>query len=330
MKVAVLHDRVPENATEDQRDVLIEIETVSKALDNLGYEPVNVTFTLNIEKAIKTLRAVKPAFVFNLVESVEGQGQLIHIAPAILDYCKIPYTGAGTDAIYITSNKLLTKKLFASSHIPTPPWVSVENFDDKDVAPDTCYIIKSLWEHASLGLDEDSIVRIKNAAQLRRELNRRSKKLGDCYAEVYIEGREFNLSLLAKKGGPEVLPPAEIIFENYPPGKKRIVGYRAKWVANSFEFKHTPRTFDFPKEDTPLLKKMTRISRKCWEIFGLRGYARVDFRVDHAGKPWVLEINVNPCISPDGGFFEATQQAGLCFNKVIERIINDSPAELSC
>ena len=326
MKVAVLHDRVPENATEDQRDVLIEIETVSKALRNLGYEPVNVTFTLNIEKVIKTLRAVKPAFVFNLVESVEGQGQMIHIAPSILDYCKIPYTGAGTDAIYITSNKLLTKRLFASSHILTPPWVSAENFDDKAVEPETSYIIKSLWEHASVGLDEDSIVHIKNAAQLRRELNRRKKALGNCYAEAYIEGREFNLSLLAEKGGPEVLPPAEIIFDNYPPGKKRIVGYRAKWVADSFEFKHTPRTFDFPKEDTPLLKKMIKISRKCWDIFGLRGYARVDFRVDNTGNPWALEINVNPCISPDGGFFEATQQAGLRFDKVIERIINDSPA----
>jgi len=326
MKVAVLHDRVPENATEDQRDVLIEIETVSKALRNLGYEPVNVTFTLNIEKVIKTLRAVKPAFVFNLVESVEGQGQMIHIAPSILDYCKIPYTGAGTDAIYITSNKLLTKRLFASSHILTPPWVSAENFDDKAVEPETSYIIKSLWEHASVGLDEDSIVHIKNAAQLRRELNRRKKALGNCYAEAYIEGREFNLSLLAEKGGPEVLPPAEIIFDNYPPGKKRIVGYRAKWVADSFEFKHTPRTFDFPKEDTPLLKKMIKISRKCWDIFGLRGYARVDFRVDNTGNPWALEINVNPCISPDGGFFEATEQAGLCFDKVIERIIADSPA----
>ena len=61
-------------------------------------------------------------------------------------------------------------------------------------------------------------------------MNRRREEAGgEWFAEAYIEGREFNLSLLSGKNGPEVLPLAEILFEDYPPGKARVVGYRAKW-----------------------------------------------------------------------------------------------------
>jgi D-alanine-D-alanine ligase len=55
----------------------------------------------------------------------------------------------------------------------------------------------------------------------------------------------------------------------------------------------------------------------------LKGYARVDFRVDPSGQPWILEVNTNPCLSPDGGFYAAAERASLTFNQVIKRIIDD-------
>ncbi len=45
----------------------------------------------------------------------------------------------------------------------------------------------------------------------------------------------------------------------------------------------------------------------------LAGYARVDFRVDREGHPWILEVNANPCLSPDAGFLAAAQEAGIFF-----------------
>ena len=135
-----------------------------------------------------------------------------------------------------------------------------------------------------------------------------SARLGRaCYAEQYIDGREFNLSVLASPQGPQVLPPAEIDFSGFPPGKPRLVGYRAKWEEGSFEFQHTPRRFDFPAEDGPLLDRLRDLALGSWRVFGLRGYGRVDFRVDEAGHPWVLETNTNPCLSPDAGFYAALQ-----------------------
>jgi D-alanine-D-alanine ligase len=146
---------------------------------------------------------------------------------------------------------------------------------------------------------------------------------GEGFAEVYIEGREFNLSLLAGPRGPEILPPAEVCFDTYPQEKLRIVDYRAKWEEGSFEYQHTPRRFDFPRTDDVLLQRLKTLAKACWKLFGLRGYARVDFRVGRAQTPWILEVNANPCLSPDAGFIAAATQAGLTLHQVIERIMQD-------
>jgi D-alanine-D-alanine ligase len=324
MKAVVLHGRVPEGAPKDEQDVLVQVEAVSRALSDLGYDPVALAFSLDIKKAIEALHAIQPSIVFNLVESIEGQGRLIHIAPTILDFLGLPFTGARSEAMLLTSNKILAKKILNASGISTPLWLSLESIQ-KDVKVDGPYIIKSVWEHASIGLDAESVIFAKNANQLRHEIKDRLKKHnGDRFAEAYIEGREFNLSLLASRSGPEVLPHAEIRFIDYPEGKLRVVDYRAKWEEESFEYVHTRRCFDFPEEDKILLKQLEDIAINCWKIFGLAGYARVDFRVDQAGQPWVLEVNANPCLSPDSGFVAAAQRAGLSFHEVIERIIEDA------
>jgi len=155
--------------------------------------------------------------------------------------------------------------------------------------------------------------------------NRVNQCGGSWFAEKYINGREFNLSLLAgADGSPHVLPPAEILFEGYNNGKPRIVGYRAKWNEDSYEYHHTPRSFNFPAFDESLLIRLKEMAIKCWHLFGLRGYARVDFRVDEKGKPFILEVNINPCLSPDAGYAAALAQAGISYTEAIERILNNT------
>jgi D-alanine-D-alanine ligase len=323
MKAVVLHGEVPEGAGRDEQDVLVQAGHVSRSLAEQGYKPAVIAVSADFSRLIEHLNILQPDFAFNLVESILGQGRLIHMAPSILDYLNIPYTGARTEAIFVTSQKLLAKRLLQMSGLDTPPWISP---DDPGANPFTpgVYVIKSVWEHASVGLDEDSIVSVQNEKKLHKIMKSKKNGLGGtCFAEAFIAGREFNLSLLAGPDGPEVLPPAEIRFDDYPPGKLHVVGYRAKWDEASFEYQHTPRTFEFPVEDAPLLQKLTDMALECWRLFDLKGYARVDFRVDQAGRPWILEINTNPCLSPDAGFHAAAKRTGLKFNGMIERIIAD-------
>jgi D-alanine-D-alanine ligase len=224
--------------------------------------------------------------------------------------------------MFLTSNKLAAKKLLREGGIPTPDWYTLE-----DVLPDHrshrgLFIIKSVWEHASIGLGDDSIIGAMDARELQVELEKRKEQLGgEAFAEWYIDGREFNLSLLERKEGVSVLPPAEILFRDFPADKPRIVGYRAKWDEGAHEYHNTPRSFDFPAEDKGLLERLKTLSRSCWDLFGLRGYARVDFRVDRKGVPWILEINANPCLTPDSGFVAAVEESGLDYTGLIAEIV---------
>ena len=310
----MLHDLVGALADPDHADVLVQAQVVSEALAGLGYDPIEMDFSLDLKKFTKTLKDLNPLFVFNLVESAEQQGRLIYLAPAMLDLLYIPYTGSRTDAVYITTNKFMTKRLFDAWNIPAPQGYLPNRVHANERFSGELYIIKSLWEHASVGLDDHSVVAVQNALQLQQEMEQRRDKLGgECFAEQYIEGREFNLGLLAGPDGPQVLPPAEIRFDDFPEGKRRLVDYRAKWEEHSFEYNHTPRSFEFPDADRPLLENLIAISKKCWDLFDLRGYARVDFRLDARACPYILEVNPNPDTSREAGLARSLAAEGIAY-----------------
>ncbi|MCX7038744.1 MAG: D-alanine--D-alanine ligase, partial [Spirochaetes bacterium] len=293
------------------------------ALGRLGYQAIDVPLTLDLGVSAAVLRSSAPLLAFNLTETINGHGRLIHLAPSLLDSLGIPYTGALAEAIYLTSHKILAKRALACAGIDTPPWAAAARGAPPFPPP---YIVKSIWEHASIGLEDSSVA--GDSSALADEIERRAVREGieNLFVEGYVEGREFNLGLLSAPdaAGKKVLPPAEIQFVGYPEGKPRVVGYRAKWVDGSFEYGNTQRRFSFPPEDQPLLAALADLARACWDLFGLRGYARVDFRVDQSGRPWILEINTNPCIAPDAGFMAAAAQAGLTIDEVVARIIADT------
>lgn len=301
-KVVILHSDVAPNASEDELDCLRQAETIAEALRQLDYEPILLPFVLDLSKTIDALTSLRPHFVFNLVETINTKGSLIYFAPALLDYLNIPYTGSDTDAIYLTSNKPLAKELMQAAGIATPAWISPKGIRNGQ-APSATFLLKATWEHASVCLDEEAIITLDAATDIINTMKDRQKKIGgSCFAEAYIDGREFNIALIAGKSGSITLPAAEMLFRDYAPDKLKIVDYKAKWVEGSFEYENTLRKMEFSKDDAGLIAELQEIAKKCWTLFALRGYARVDFRVDKNGKPWVLEINANPCLSLEAGF----------------------------
>lgn len=330
VRVVILHDEVPPTARPDELDTLIQAECVARALGEFGHKPVRLPLTLDLRQAVAHLREMRPDCVFNLVESVGGQGRLIHLAPALLDSLDLPYTGAHTQPMFITSNKTLCKQMLAAHGIATPGWFTPASLAAHAGPLAGRYIIKSVWEEASVGLEDDSVCDCRRPAELLAEMVARRERLGGTvFAERYVEGREFNLSLISPgaremSGRPRVLCPAEIRFVNYPADKPRIVGYSAKWRQDSHEYQHTPRTFEFADRDRGLLADLIRVAERCWQVLGLRGYARVDFRVDGDGRSWVLEVNANPCLSPESGFVAAARRSGLAFAAVIEHLLADA------
>jgi len=73
MKAIVLHGEVPREAGKDEQDVLVQVEVVSRALSELGYDHVIVPLSMNLTEIIVRLQAIRPALVFNLVESIQAR-----------------------------------------------------------------------------------------------------------------------------------------------------------------------------------------------------------------------------------------------------------------
>lgn len=334
MKIVVLYHE-PLRGSTDDLDVLVQRNAVSEALCSLGHQPVPLACGLNFDMVSRQLRELEPDLVFNLVESLGGTDRLAVMATLLLDALRVPYTGCPTRGTLISNDKLSAKELLVSKRLPTPAWWARGQLHGGTIAapiegPEITgrYIIKAVAEHASVGLEDDAVINVTSRWQLDREVRERSMQLGvPCFAEQFIEGREFNLSLLANGEGAVVLPPAEIDFNSFSAERPRIVGYRAKWDPNSFEYHQTPRKFEFSPHDQPLLGRLGELALSCWETFGLTGYARVDFRVDDAGTAWVLEVNTNPCLSPDAGFAAAAERGGLSYTEMVRCIAEAAIAE---
>jgi D-alanine-D-alanine ligase len=266
---------------------------------------------------IAGLAVEKPDFVFNLVESINNKGELNYFVPALLNMYSIPYSGNPLEAIFMTSNKTIASKEMRSGGINNPSSYFPSQINL--LRPGRKYIVKPIWEDGSLGITGDSVFDCSPGFE------EKFKGLDDShwFIEDFIDGREFNISVLAGKNGPEVMPPAEIVFVNYGDNKPRIVDFKAKWELDSFEYINTVREFPGNNLNIKLENNLKEASLACWHLFGLKGYARVDVRTDNNDNVFVIEINANPCISPDSGFVAATKKAGYPFIEVLKRIIED-------
>jgi len=316
----VLHDRVTADAPPDQLDTLEQAQAVSQALESLGYRVRPLAVDRDLAGVETDLLRLAPSVVFNLVESVAGYGSLVHLPARLLEALAVPFTGCSSEALYLTTDKLQAKRRLRAAGLPTPDWLDPGSppgdiFDDEGP-----WLVKSVCEEASIGLDEGALV--NGRAELQHRLDASTRRYGgEWFAERYVDGREFNIGLLQGPDGPEVLPMAEICFQDYPAGMPRIVDYAAKWDPDSFGYAHSQRSFEQHATDLGLRERLAGLALECWDLFGLRGYARVDFRIDAGGQPWILEINANPCIAPDAGFTAAATRAGLKMHDVVARLL---------
>ncbi|MGA7674079.1 MAG: hypothetical protein WCA78_03430 [Rhizomicrobium sp.] len=317
MKVLVLHSDVPPDAPPDDLDTLIAADAIAKALASRGHEAPRAAFVEDLEKLRALIARHAPDVVFNLVEGIEGKGRLAYIAPRMLDEIGVPRSGTGAEALIATGDKPLSKRLFREAGIPTPDWSAPPGWEGLDAH--ARYIVKAADEDASLGLDDASVVA---GSEVRARAEACAARYGGhWFAERYVDGREFNVAVLEEKGGPRVLPMAEMTFEEWPSARPKIVGYVAKWDDASFESTRTVRAFGVEQREPALARALRELSERAWSLFKLRGTARVDFRVDETGQPLVLEVNPNPGIAPDAGFAAAADRAGLSYAELIEKIV---------
>jgi D-alanine-D-alanine ligase len=321
-KAALLYNqsKIPDRL--DEQDTVEQAHFVAEHLKTLGFKTEIIGCDANLAKLEDQLLVLKPDVVFNGVEAYQDCAKLIHIVPAMIEAWGYRMTGAPSQAIYLTSDKILTKKLLRSHHLPTADWVTKDSINMDSKNKPAAWIVKSIWEDASFGIEDDSVIQTQLPEEVRNKIASKQEKFGgDFFAEAYIDGREFNVGVLEINGEPRVLPIAEMTYHNFE-DRPKILTYNAKWKDETYEYEHSSRSFDLSLEDQPLLKSLEKIALDCWHLFCLRGYARVDFRVDHHLNPYILELNSNPSLSSHAGFMVAADKIGLSNRQVIQAIVD--------
>jgi len=323
-RAAVVHTAVDPEADPSTADVLDQVRLFEEGLTALGIP--HGTVAVREGRVWERAGELAGAVACNLLEAPPGRPHLHAAATAALEILGVPFTGSPAGALWLTTDKLATRAVLAAYGLPV---ASGGRFDPEKPAVlarvPPPWILKPAWEDASVGLEGNPVCATREGAVARGRALVARFPGQPVLLEHFLPGREFNVSLLAGPGGVEALPVAEIAFVDFPEGVPALVGYEAKWSAGSFEETHTVRRFP-GGDDAELLARVRDLALGCWEPCGLAGYARVDLRLDEAGAPVILEVNTNPCLSPDAGFVAAATRAGLSVADLVGRVIDAAVA----
>lgn len=294
------------------------IDDVEGALRSAGHRPRRLPLSADAAVLARTLAALEADVVFNLAESYGGQAAREAEIATRLAATGVPLTGSPPDVLRTCLDKGATRVALGGV-VPVPAAALITHADAPlPPLPWPC-ILKPAAQDASHGIAFASVCQDPASARARaRTLFERG--LGPVLVEAYIDGRELNVSVLedAEIGALVVLPPAEITFEEWPADAPRILTYAAKWDPNSLEYQRSiSRRAAAPEPDAEA------IARRVFEHLGLRGYGRVDMRIDARGA-FVIDVNPNPDLSMGAGFQLAAERAGRTYASVIDAIVQSA------
>jgi D-alanine-D-alanine ligase len=321
MRVAIIFDQVtPEDIVAD-RDVMQQATIVSQSLKRLGFNHILVPCTLDLREMMRLMRSYKPDTVFNCVDTLDSQDCLSHLPCAVLEANRIPHTGSSAITISYTTRKVAVKRMLETNGIGTPRCIIRKKYDFKGIAVRK-WILKGANEDGSFGINDKAVFEGTDLELFGRMAEWDKETGRTCFAEEYIDGREFTVPYLCGR----ILSPAEIVFNDYPEGKPKILGQEAKWQPDSFESKHTSTAFPFDRylldwKCCNLYDEIVQSTQKCIDSFGLKGWGRIDFRLTHDMHPLVIDVNCNSCLAPDAWFAESLKNDGDLFDEAITAIL---------
>lgn len=324
----ILYNPPPEGSTRwDDLDTLYQLKEISEIYGQSGWNVSSVAFEGSLADIEQNLRSEDPDFVFNLVERVSGTDRLAYIAPAFLEYLGYPYTGCTASNLGLLATKTQQKIMLRQGGLPTADFIAPDgqNYFREDKNKNSKFIVKSDSEHASFFMTADNVVTgVQNARQKMAAMEHRHG--GQWIAEEFIAGREIFVPMIEDQDGQcKVLMPAELRLLNKQPLGNEIYDFDKKWV--EYEPGYDPKTapmthyFDFPERDQAMIENLRVISKTCWDFLGLKGYARLDFRLDDDGNPWILEINPNPWLAKCGVFVEAAALEGISCDELFMGLV---------
>jgi D-alanine-D-alanine ligase len=228
----------------------------------------------------------------------------------MLELLDLPYTGSGVLASALCIDKSRVNRLLAAEGLAVPEFEEVEE-DDAEALVGRLglpLVLKPVSEGSTIGLtiarDEDEVA--SGLVLARRYDNR-------VIAQRFVSGTEVTVGVLAT---PElqVLPTLEITYDN------ETYDYDAKYTAGRSH--HI-----IPARITESVQvAVAEAAGRAFQLLGCEGMGRVDFIVDGAGTPWLLEVNTVPGLTEVSLLPDAARAAGVGFDELCERLVRQGIA----
>lgn len=272
---------------------------VARALSSLGYDVHSLDYD---ERFLDAIRQLKPDLVFIALHGPGGEDGHVQ---ALLEYLSIPYTGSGLEAAALSMDKHLTKKLLAAEGLPTPVWdlfdLSGGTLPLLPGSLDLPLVVKPRFEGSSAG-----VAIVHTHEEWTTAMLDASKSYSQILAEEYLEGREFTCAVL----GEEALPIIEVVAN-----RDGFYSYGAKYEPGG-------STHVVPAPiDEDLAARLQMLALSAHRLLGLRDYSRSDFIVTADQRPYLLEINSLPGLTPMSLVPDACAAVGISFESLIDRLV---------
>ncbi len=271
---------------------------VLKALRETGYNAVAIDVGRDVAEQLRQNRI---EIAFNALHGKYGEDGAIQ---GLLEVMGIPYTGSGVLASAIGMNKTVSKQVFRSQGLFVGPYaVFSGNAGKVDAVLDRIgypAVIKPHAEGSSVGV---SLVYKKGEAAAAVDL---AFKYGnEILIEKFIKGREVQVAVLGERalGAIEIVP------------KRAFYDYTAKYEKGMSEHFFPARIPD------AVYKQTLDAGLTAHRAIGCRGYSRVDFIVDDAGMPYILEVNTLPGMTATSLMPEIARGVGIAFPDLLEEIL---------
>ena len=268
----------------------------------------------------QALEEFKPRIAFNLLEAFDDVVVFDQNVVSYLELLRVPYTGCNPRGMTLARDKALARKLLSYHRIPSPDFTVVP-LGRKPVLPKRLgypLIVKSLTYEASAGISQASVV--GNDEQLARRVRFIHETLHTpAIVEQYIDGRELYVGVLGNHRL-RVFPVWEMSFDQMQGDNWRIATERVKWNV-SYQKRHGIDTAEAQLPEG-VAQRVQHLAKRTYRALELSGYARIDFRLDAAGVPHVIEANPNPQLAEQEDFAQSAKKAGVDYPALLERIMS--------
>jgi D-alanine-D-alanine ligase len=290
------------------------IRGLEAALAELGHEPVRLGGPRALlARAAAGAAALGVDAALNIAEGEGGRNREAW-APVLLEMLAIPTLGSDALTLSLSLDKAFTKDVVAAAGVPCAPHASLESSAECEAAGAALgfpLFVKPRWEGTAKGIRRSS--RAEHPAALAREVERIVADYRQpALVESFLPGPEYTVCVVGTP--PRALPVLQRALEcESGIGVHALVHEGGAGVAH-----HAPGSL------TPALEAaLADHALAAFRALRCLDFARVDFKLDAAGRPAFLEINPLPTFAGDGSFAILAELLGVPYRAFLAGVIGE-------